>query len=309
MPEAQNAVYTSPAPVATSATPRRRMSWWGGIIAGAVVAAALQLLLTMFGLGIGLINLDTLAGTNEVAIGTGIWWIISGILSLLAGGWIAAHLATPPSRIDGALHGLGAWALTTLLSVWLLGSAVGNVLGGAWSVIGSSAQTVANIVDFEPAADQAEQLWQQLLQEAQTLLEQENVPLDRVIEQVQDQPIATTQQFYEALRQVVQQGLDQGTQARQEVVNFLTQVTGASEQEVQQSLDRWIQRFQEGQEEVQQTLNVVENQAQQTMEATMDTLGQAALWAFFILLLGVIAAVVGGFFGVPAHARRDDYAY
>ena len=66
---------------------------WGAVLAGVVVALVTQLLLNMLGLGIGIATLDPGTGDNpsatSLSIGAGIWWTLSGILASLAGGYAA----------------------------------------------------------------------------------------------------------------------------------------------------------------------------------------------------------------------------
>jgi hypothetical protein len=119
----------------------RRVSW-GAIFAGVVVAAVTHLVLMLLGMGIGLYAIDpqeTGAG-ESLAIGTGIWWIIVTVISLAAGGWVSARLAGIPRRIEGALHGLATWGVTTLATIFLLGSAVGGIIGGGWNVMQTAMQ-------------------------------------------------------------------------------------------------------------------------------------------------------------------------
>ncbi len=112
---------------------------WGAIFAGAFVGISLQILFTALGLGIGLGVVQPSAGSSAVSsglgIGAAIWWIVTGIISLFVGGWAAGRLAGTTRRLDGGLHGLVTWGLATVFSVYLLTSAVGGMLGGAWSTM------------------------------------------------------------------------------------------------------------------------------------------------------------------------------
>lgn len=120
---------------------------WGAIFAGAVIALITQLLLNMLGLGLGLATLDPGTSDNPSAgglsIGAGIWFVLSGIIASLAGGWIAGRLAGKPRESTGGLHGLTAWAVTTLAVVYLLSSAVSGIVGGALGAVSGAAGGVA----------------------------------------------------------------------------------------------------------------------------------------------------------------------
>ena len=88
---------------------------------------------TLLGLGISFGSLDTVEETNPTAglgIGTAIWYIVSSLLSLFVGGWVAGRLASTPRLFDGVIHGVLTWCLVTLFTVYLLTTAVGRIIGG-----------------------------------------------------------------------------------------------------------------------------------------------------------------------------------
>ena len=116
---------------------------WGAIFAGVVLAIAIQLVLGILGTGIGLTLVDPVEGTTPGAtgfgIGAGLYWIITTILALGAGGYAAARVAGVHDRFDGLVHGLVVWGVTLILTLYLLTSAVGGIIGGAFRTVGSVA--------------------------------------------------------------------------------------------------------------------------------------------------------------------------
>src|SRR3954452_19562500 len=125
---------------------------WAAVLAGVVVMLVTQLILNLLGIGLGAATLDPAAGAGgnpsatSFSIGAGIWFALAGILASLAGGYAAGRLAGKPKESTGGWHGLTAWALTTLVVLYLLTTAVGGILGGAYrtvtSALGNVAQTV-----------------------------------------------------------------------------------------------------------------------------------------------------------------------
>ena len=115
---------------------------WGGILAGVVAALVTQLVLNMIGIGIGASTLNPMTGDNPSAsgfsIGAGIWWAVSGIIAAFVGGYIASRLSGRPKSSTGGWHGLTSWALTTLVVFYLLTTAVGSLIGGAFNTVGSA---------------------------------------------------------------------------------------------------------------------------------------------------------------------------
>ena len=122
----------------TNSAPLRRVSW-GAIFAGAAIATAIMVLLGLLGVAIGATISDPISGDTPSAkafgIGAGLWWIVSGILALLAGGWASARLAGLRRKGEGPLHGLVTWAVTTTALVVLMSSAIGAIASGAFQAV------------------------------------------------------------------------------------------------------------------------------------------------------------------------------
>lgn len=110
---------------------------WGPIIAGIFVAIATQLILSALGAAIGLT-----AGATGGAVGVGIWAIVSLLIALFLGSWVAAAGCSPMNKKTAMLHGLILWATTLAISAWLLASGV----SGAFGIAASNAGEVFNQV-------------------------------------------------------------------------------------------------------------------------------------------------------------------
>src|SRR5690606_3927196 len=108
---------------------------WGALFAGATLAIATQMLLTLLGVAIGLVALGATEGASAepFGIGAAIWWLLTGLISLFIGGLAAGRLSRAGYPIDGLLHGLLVWSVTTVFSAWLLTTAAANLIGGAFS--------------------------------------------------------------------------------------------------------------------------------------------------------------------------------
>lgn len=126
---------------------------WGGIIAGLALVIALQMLLTLLGVGIGLSTVRPATGeapdTAAMGLGGGLWWVVTNWIALVAGGYVAARLANSHHTEDGLLHGLVTWAAALVIgglllagavshAVTAMGQAVGGVASGAGAVAGGA---------------------------------------------------------------------------------------------------------------------------------------------------------------------------
>jgi hypothetical protein len=128
---------------------------WGPIVAGAFAAATLTFILMLFGSGIGLTMVSPWsgesAGLTTVAVSTAVWLVVVQWLSSAVGGYLTGRLRTKwvGIRTDETFfrdtaHGFLAWAVATLLVVFVLGSALSAAVGTgvqAASTVASGAAT------------------------------------------------------------------------------------------------------------------------------------------------------------------------
>lgn len=114
---------------------------WAAIFAGALIALGIQILLSLLGLGIGMSSIDPLKERNPMSgLGTGtlIWWIITFLLALYAGGWVAGRLSGTTQRFESMLHGILTWVIFVMLNLYMLTSAAGGILNTVGGVLGST---------------------------------------------------------------------------------------------------------------------------------------------------------------------------
>lgn len=115
---------------------------WGAVFAGSIVAVVSMIVLNLLGVAIGAATLNVGTNLEAFGVGSGIWWGLSVLLSLFFGGWIAGRLSNSLDRGEGMIHGLVTWGVVVLASVLTLTSAVGTMLGGAFSVLGNQVSAV-----------------------------------------------------------------------------------------------------------------------------------------------------------------------
>jgi hypothetical protein len=124
---------------------------WGAILAGTIVVLVVQLTLAMLGLGIGLYAMDPGEGpTAGLGVGALIWWVLSAIIALFLGGWVASRLSGIQTKTDGMLHGFVTWGLASLISVTLLTTTVGAFIGGGLSLIQGVGGAAGRTAEISP---------------------------------------------------------------------------------------------------------------------------------------------------------------
>jgi hypothetical protein len=115
---------------------------WAAVAAGAFAAAALTLLLMAFGAGMGFSAVSPWANSGVSAttfsVGTGLYLIVTAMLSSTIGGYLAGRLRTRWTAVHSdevffrdTAHGFMAWACATVLSAALLGAAGTAIVSGA----------------------------------------------------------------------------------------------------------------------------------------------------------------------------------
>lgn len=282
---------------------------WAAVFAGVVLAIGIQVLLSMLGTGIGASTIDPLKGGTPDAEALGIsaagWWILSSLIALFAGGWIAGRLAGIPRQVDGMIHGLLTWGLSTLLVLYFLGTAVGALVGGTFNFIGSGVAAVAPHV-ASAVGSEADIPWDNIKQEARDLLRQTGKPelrpeaLEGRAAEAQQAPqeagrasAPSDQEFESLLDRLIHQGKAVASEVdREAVMNVLMARRGMSREEATRTVDNWVQTYE-------RTTAQAARQTRQVADTTADAVAKASIWGFLALLIGAAAAACGGMFGTP----------
>lgn len=285
--------------------PVPRASWFG-VFGGALLALAVSIALGLLGLAIGVTTIAPMAeggpSLQTFSTAAGIWWLVTGLLALLAGGWATARLATLPQKSQSLTHGLVTWSLFIVGTVVLMTFTATAVLTGAFRLVGSTAGLLAQgaetLVQAAPGqlpsvdlplgggerggaqgSDPVNVSWDQVLSEARQILRQaETAQLrpENLEEDVQDVTEEVSQASREdtlgaAMNELEAALADLRSAARgtvtaadkEAVVNVLVARTDMSRQEAQQSVDRWSSQLSSAWQDVRRTLAQIPEQARQ----------------------------------------------
>lgn len=113
---------------------------WGAVLAGVSVGISVQLVLTLLGIASGL-SLSSVTTVEGPATGALIWAGLSLLIAALIGAYVAGRMSGLKRKVDGVLHGVVSWAVTTLLFVFLATSAGGSLLSGLFASVNPGAAT------------------------------------------------------------------------------------------------------------------------------------------------------------------------
>ena len=259
---------------------------WQAILAGVVLVLATQILLSLLGAGIGLNTVNTNAGStpdaSSLGIGAGLWWVVSSCLAMFLGGYAAAWLAGNEIKFDGMLHGLVTWGIATIVTLYLLSTAVGSIVGGGFSALGSvasatggamkdAAAPVANAVGISPDMVQ---------QQARAYLQPSNPDPATMSPQDAQKEIAGDLVTYE-----------QGGTGAEAAKNRIIDISAA---QMKISRADATKKFDDAQAKIQQTAAQAKQKAKDAADATAAGASKAAFGVFVASLLGAIAAALGG---------------
>jgi hypothetical protein len=276
----------------------RRISW-AAIFGGVILVVVVQLLLSTLGAGIGLGTVNVNAGTTPAAgnlgIGAGIWWVISSCVALFCGGYVAAWLAGIETRFDGVLHGVVSWGIATLLTIYLLTSAIGGIIGGGFSALGSVTSAAGSGVSdaVKPLAQATGVSPDMIQQQAQAYLQPTNPDPATMSPQDAQKDVAKNLVTYA-------RGGTEAPAAKERVINVM-----AAQMKI--SHDDAAKRFDDAQAKLQQTKDQTVQTAKNAADASAAGASKASFAAFFVLLLGGIAAAVGGSLAVQQRLQTTQH--
>ncbi|MBB5696338.1 hypothetical protein [Muricoccus pecuniae] len=267
---------------------------WGAVIAGAVVALTIGLMLNALGAGIGATAVDATArGTpsaSSFGIGAAIWVLVSNLIGLATGGYVAARLSGTSDNTDGTLHGLAVWGTTFLISAVLLGNLVSGIastatagasslLGGAARGAGSAVSAVGQQVANRTDTGTLQSATQGLVDRVQGALSGNGGNPAAMTSDQRKAEIGTL-----VTRRVTDGQLSQSDRDR------LNQLVAAeyniSPQDAQS-------RVQQAEQQATQAARQAEETARRAADAAASGASVAAFSVFGIMLLGALASVLG----------------
>lgn len=262
---------------------RNRISW-GAVFAGVVTALVMQMLLNMLGIGIGASSLDAMnTGENPTASGFSMtaaaWLVASGIVASLLGGLVAGRLSGTSDKDTARWHGFTSWCAATLIIAYLVTSATGGIISGTagalGSTIGAAGRGAASAVSGTAQAADGDALKarvQQLVNPNDAQTAQTNVT--------------------DYIRASISGDRAAADASRDRAVDSLARTANVSPDEARTRLNQAEQQARQAADQAKQA-------AQQAAEATRKGVATAGIFGFVALMLGALAAWIGGGMGAP----------
>jgi hypothetical protein len=272
---------------------------WGAVLAGVVVGLVTQLILNMIGIGLGASTLDPSAGAggnpsvSGFSLGAGIWWTISGILAALAGGYVAGRLAGISKESTAGWHGLTAWALTTLIVFYLLTSAIGGIIGGAFRTVAGAASPASGAVQTAAQAT------------VPSIASGAEDPFSSIEQSLRsatgsNDPAALRDAATAAVRAALTGDQNTAEEARERAAQTIAKAQGISIEQARTQVQQYEQQYRG-------TVEKAKQAATQAADTAATAVARGALFGSIALLLGAMAGWFGGRMGAvePTITRRE----
>jgi hypothetical protein len=312
VPEVGPVAVAEPAVAATSAVS------WAAIFVGACAAAALSLILVILGFGLGLSAVSpwSNAGANGTTIGvsTILWIAFTQLAASALGGYLAGRLRvkwtslhTDEVYFRDTAHGFMAWAVATLFTAAMLGSALSSVLGagvragaslagGAAATAAVSAAGVAAAQPGSPSGGASNFPGAGLVSEGLDYFTDSLFRKDAAHQGTATNP-ATRAEAAKIFAADLRNG-SMPDEDRQYLGGVVAQETGLSPPDAER---RVADKF----NQTKQAIDTAQNKARQVADDARKAAAHSALWTFVGLLLGAFCASLAATWG---GRRRDQMA-
>jgi hypothetical protein len=266
-------VTTTPAVPEASAL-FRRISW-GAIFAGLIITLVAQMTFTLLGAAVGAAAIEP-GGEQEnvkaLALGSVLWLIVTGLISIFLGACVAGRLSGGPTRADGMLHGFVTWGTATLVATLLLTTAIGSLFGGAIGLVSRTFATATHGAGTAPMIS--------------GMVKGSAIEVPEAAKFAAENP-----QLGVALGRMFARGGPQASPSdRDAVISMLVSQHGMTQEQAAATLDGWNQQYQQ--------MRVQAEQRGKEIGQTAATGVSRAAWGGFIaLLLGAAVSAWGGWSG------------
>ncbi len=303
----------------------RRISW-GAVLAGAVSALAILILLNLLGLAIGMSTINPTTEEDNALKGLGIasaiWFGISNLVALFAGGWVAGRLCGFPKKSTSMIHGFLAWAAFAVFSFWVASSAVGSIFNTIGSTISKTAGLAGNAISSaapsvgDAIANQADKYditFGDIEREVADLLRDtgkpglnpDNYSADAELNRAETtadvaarDPQAADEILGNYLSGLKSRASGAASQIDKDAVaNVIAERRGISKVEARRIVDGWDSRLDQARAQANEYVQEIKQRAPEVAENIAEGVAKAALFAFIGLLLGACAAILGGGLG------------
>ena len=275
--------------------PMRSAVSWGAVLAGAAIAAALSAMLITGGTGLGFLAVSPWqsegASGSAIAAGTIVWLLFTQVVAYGVAGYVAGRLRTrwTDAAVDeiffrDTAHGFLVWAVSALIALALLGSAVASVVSGAakasTELIGSSVGAATALTGQAANGESPEAALDYFT--------------DALLRPDEPEPAQQSGDARSEVSRILANGLLHGgvpDEDREYLVGLIAQRTGMDKEAAEQRIAQVTERATKAAQDA-------EDAAREAADSAREAAMAFSLWAFASLLIGAFvasyAATIGG---------------
>ncbi len=289
---------------------------WSAVFAGWAVGLALQMVLMLLGLGFGAWAIDFRESNPAEGLPTGaaIWTGVSMLLAAFTGGYVTSRLSGAYRRSDGLYHGVVVWGVNWLIFAWLTTTAMAAMIGGAFSTIGSTMQTLGQGMSgvastaANKLGDKLGQISmspQELRKQVESILAASGKPELQPGQVRQDvDKVAGSARSGAPVNQVTDAALGELSSKlaaldQEAAVNVMVNKMGMTREQANQLIQSTIGVLQPIQRTVEDTVSKVKQQSAELGTKAVDRMGTIALWLAIVAINTLGLSADGGALGLP----------
>jgi hypothetical protein len=130
---------------------------WSAIFAGATVAMAVYILLGALGTALGF-TMAQRVSDNELKVSAALWAVVSVLVSLFLGGYIATQCTAGENKSEAVIYGLTVWGVLFVALLWLTATGISFGFNGLIGAINSPSVPSLSAEDLRAAGVSQEQV-------------------------------------------------------------------------------------------------------------------------------------------------------
>jgi len=268
------------------------------VAAGVALAIALSIFFSQVGLALNLGLIDSESNVKTIGLVNALAWVIGGLVAVFAGAWVAGRMSTARTAVGGGVHGLAVWATAAIVTVLLAVSAAGMIGTGMVQLAGKGLETVGSAASI--VAPNWDTVKEELKEAKVALTDKDTSANPEGANKGDENRFVESSRLIElAGRHFALDGTTLPAGEREELVKLVAARLEISPEAAERTLGQWtnvwetnVQRFETAKAEVIE----IADEARAFASA-------AAGWAALAMLLGAVAAAIGGAYGTACALR------
>lgn len=294
MGDMMNTTNTSTDVLYEEAEFRGELISWRTITAGVLFAIAIEAALNLFAVGSGFVVLGSgIESARAMTIGGIVWLVLSTMISLFSGAWLAGYLAddVDTNAPQGIIQGIMIWTLTTIISLTMITSGFGILISGTGRLAKNTLSAIGGGLESSISSLSS-------VVGEQTFEEVKHIIADKLKDtQIKNEDI---RKIVPAARSYFLAADESGkAEAKQKIITLVSESSSINRAEAEEMLNKWEQTYQDFYDRA--SANIKKG-----FRETSKFLSSSFMILFITNILGAVAAVVGASLGynqIPSNRR------